>query len=130
MEKEYNKIMSNEELRDFIKNEVLFASEVADLLHVTRQHVLNIVCQGKLVPVKKSRVGNLYLKKDVIEYKNNIRKTSLWDIEKERQDMLDKYIVHCVENNKKEDNIIKDLVEIFNVEEEKAKTMLSSIHRR
>lgn len=55
----------DQHLRDFVANEVLFASEAAKLLGVTTQRLNQLVNLGKVNPVRRSNIGNLYLKADL-----------------------------------------------------------------
>lgn len=61
---------NEEELRHFIKGEALFTSEVAGLLNCTRQYVYKLVKTGKLNPIKTSKSERLFLKSDVLFFKN------------------------------------------------------------
>ncbi|MBB6450423.1 DNA processing protein [Geomicrobium halophilum] len=52
-------------LRPFIEQEVLFASEAADYLGITSQRLNQLVHTGKIRPVRKSSSGNLYVRTDL-----------------------------------------------------------------
>lgn len=61
--------MSNT-LKEFIEHDILFASEVAELLNVTKPHVNNLVSKGLLIPIKQNKAGNLFLRSDIELYRN------------------------------------------------------------
>lgn len=63
------KFSNEKELREFIQHEVLFTSEAADLLNCTRQHIYNLVKQGKLDPVKATSNDRIFLKSDILYLK-------------------------------------------------------------
>lgn len=61
------------ELRKFINEEILFTSEVAELLNCTRQYIYKLVKEGKLEPVKTATKERLFFKSDIL-YFNERRK--------------------------------------------------------
>ena len=62
---------NDQELRYLITHEVLTTAEVADCLKTTKQYVQYLIKEEKLVPVKKDRSINLFLKKDVEKIMQN-----------------------------------------------------------
>lgn len=61
-----------DETRDFIAQEVLFASEAAKYLGISTQRLNQLVHANKLTPVKISRAGTLFLKIDLDERKKEL----------------------------------------------------------
>ncbi|WP_433958778.1 helix-turn-helix transcriptional regulator [Cytobacillus horneckiae] len=61
---------SVEAFKSFIESELLTTREVADLLGCSRQNIKQLVDYKTLVPVKQTSRERLFLKADVIEYKN------------------------------------------------------------
>ena len=67
------------DLKTFIERDILFTSEVAELLNVTKQHINNLVSKGQMVPIKQNRAGNLFLRSEVENYRNkNMSKNILY----------------------------------------------------
>ena len=60
--------MTRKEKVTFINNEILTTNEVAEILQLSRQQVLNLVTDGKLSVVKKTSKGNLFLREDILNY--------------------------------------------------------------
>ena len=70
--------MNRDFLLEVINKEILIGAEVADILGVTRQQVANLVKQQKIVPIKNTPNGNIFLKMDIEEYlrkRNGIKNT-------------------------------------------------------
>lgn len=61
--------MDTETLRLFLKNNLLFSSEAAHLLGVSRPTITNLKNAGELLCVSESSKGDLYLLQDVMKYK-------------------------------------------------------------
>ncbi|WP_337032510.1 DNA-processing protein DprA [Paenibacillus illinoisensis] len=59
------KFDNDEELKKFISDEVLFSSEAANFLDISNQRLNQLVQSGKLEPIKSSKSGSLYLRKDL-----------------------------------------------------------------
>ncbi len=60
---------SKEELANFIKQQVMFSSEVIEYLGVSRQTLNSLVHRGKLVPIKDDKNTKLFLRSDVEDRK-------------------------------------------------------------
>lgn len=56
-----------EELRKLARQNVLSVEEVCSLLQLSRQHVYNLVKDGKLQTLKQTKRGYLFWKPDVLE---------------------------------------------------------------
>ncbi|MEY8742775.1 helix-turn-helix domain-containing protein [Bacillales bacterium AN1005] len=63
------KISNEKELRAYIKEQLLFTSEAAELLECSRQAISSAVKNGTLEPVKDTGKERLFLLSDVIAYK-------------------------------------------------------------
>lgn len=59
-------------VREFVADEVLFASEAADYLGISTQRLNQLVHSGKLEPVRISRAGSLFLKTDLEERRKEV----------------------------------------------------------
>jgi len=59
-------------LRETISQEVLFAREAAQFLNISMQRLNQLVHTGQLKPLKKSPAGTLFLKKDLEERKKSL----------------------------------------------------------
>lgn len=57
--------MQPEELRNFFQEQVLFSNEAANYLGITTQRLNQLVHSGKLTPIKQSKSGTLFLKRDL-----------------------------------------------------------------
>lgn len=60
------KFESNEELKLFIRENIITTMETAALLKCSRQNVDKMVNGDKLIPVKQTRHDKLFLKSDVV----------------------------------------------------------------
>jgi excisionase family DNA binding protein len=60
---------NRKEVEDFVHNEVLTTSEVAEILGVTRQRISQLVSSGKLIAIKKLHGDKLFLRTDVEQKK-------------------------------------------------------------
>lgn len=70
--------MYRDELFDkYIKENMLFTSEVCKILGVSRQQISNLVKQGKLSPLKENANAAIFLKSDIDAY---IAEKMLWNI--------------------------------------------------
>lgn len=70
--------MFRDELFDkYIKENMLFTSEVCEILGVSRQQVSNLVKQGKLFPLKENANAAVFLKSDIDAY---IAEKMSWNI--------------------------------------------------
>lgn len=58
-----------EQLRAFLSDELLFTNEATQLLEITPQRLNQLVHAGKILPVKSSRTGTLFLKRELEERK-------------------------------------------------------------
>lgn len=58
-------IESINDIREFIKNELLFTHEAASFLGISTQRLHQLVQTGKITPVKTSKAGSLFLKIDL-----------------------------------------------------------------
>lgn len=61
----------------YIKEKMLFTSEVCKILGVSRQQVSNLVKQGKLIPLKENPNASIFLKSDTDAY---IAEKMSWNI--------------------------------------------------
>lgn len=61
--------MDTETLRLFLKNNLLFSSEAAQILGVSRPTITNLKNAGELLCVSESSKGDLYLLQDIMKYK-------------------------------------------------------------
>ncbi|MCT2347193.1 helix-turn-helix domain-containing protein [Bacillales bacterium AN1005] len=62
-------ISNEKELRSFIQDQLLFTSEAAELLECSRQAISLAVKNGTLEPVKDTGKERLFLRSDIIAYK-------------------------------------------------------------
>ncbi len=58
--------------RTFLADNLLTTSEVAEVLQMSRQRVVELARQGKLVPIKQSSSGLLFLRADVAAFKDKV----------------------------------------------------------
>ncbi|QDS32548.1 DNA-processing protein DprA [Brevibacillus brevis] len=58
-----------EELRAFLSDELLFTNEATQLLEITPQRLNQLVHSGKIIPIKSSKTGTLFLKRELEERK-------------------------------------------------------------
>ncbi|HGO9421107.1 TPA: DNA-processing protein DprA [Bacillus cereus] len=63
-----------EQIKEFIANEVLITSEATKFLNISSQRLHQLIQSGKLVPIKTTKSGSLFLKKDLEERKDEIIK--------------------------------------------------------
>ncbi|AJH84191.1 MULTISPECIES: helix-turn-helix domain-containing protein [Bacteria] len=63
---------SKEEVKDFIKSEVLVTSEAMEILDVSRSRMSVLIKTGKLEPVKKLGNVSLFLRADIEEKKKEL----------------------------------------------------------
>lgn len=56
---------NNEELRQFIADNIITTSEATDILGCSRQYINQLVKENKLIPIKKINYITLFLKSDV-----------------------------------------------------------------
>lgn len=70
------KISNEKEFRSFIKEELLFTSEAAELLDCSRQAISAAVKKGMLEPIKDTGKERLFLRSDVMAYKEHKEKRS------------------------------------------------------
>lgn len=68
--------MNEEYLRTRIRQDVLFGTEAAELLGVSKQQISNLVAQKKLTPIRQTKAGNLYLRQDLLEYLERKKKNN------------------------------------------------------
>lgn len=68
--------------RNIVKNNALSTSEVAEILEVTKQTVLNYVNEGKLAVLKKSQSGHIFYKPDVLKFRFERMGNSLYSNQK------------------------------------------------
>lgn len=60
------------DVRDVIKNEIMFAREAAEYLQISMQRLNQLVHSGKLSPVKQSSAGTLFIKSDLDDRKKDL----------------------------------------------------------
>ena len=58
---------SRAERREQIKNEILFSSEVQEILGFSRERLRQIVQAGRITPIRKG----IYLKDDIMAFKKS-----------------------------------------------------------
>ncbi|MGE6505038.1 helix-turn-helix domain-containing protein [Bacillus cereus] len=63
---------SKEEVKNFIKSEVLVTSEAMEILDVSRSRMSVLIKTGKLEPVKKLGNVSLFLRADIEEKKKEL----------------------------------------------------------
>lgn len=63
-----------EQMKEFISNEVLVTSEATKFLNISSQRLHQLIQNGKIVPIKTTKSGSLFLKKDLEERKDDILK--------------------------------------------------------
>jgi DNA processing protein len=61
-----------EQLRAFLSEELLFTNEATQLLEITPQRLNQLVHAGKILPIKSSRTGTLFLKRELEERKKEL----------------------------------------------------------
>jgi len=53
------------ELKNFISNNIISTSEAAEILNCSRQYINQLVKENKLIPIKKVNYITLFLKSDI-----------------------------------------------------------------
>ena len=53
------------ELKEFIRNNVLTTTEATEMLDCSRQYINKLVSENKLIPIKKISNVTLFLKSDI-----------------------------------------------------------------
>ncbi|AJQ62686.1 hypothetical protein BTT_63750 (plasmid) [Bacillus thuringiensis serovar morrisoni str. 4AA1] len=71
------KFSSKEEMENFIKNEVLTTSEVAEILGIGRDRVNRLIREGKLKPLKKVGSVCLFMRSYILEKELEYKKLRL-----------------------------------------------------
>lgn len=61
--------MTNEELRNFIKEKIVNTNQAAEMLDCTRQNIDRLVKNGKLIPIVIYPRDKIFLKADILERK-------------------------------------------------------------
>lgn len=69
--------MESEYLKEFIKKNIMFGSEVSELLGVTKQQVNRLARSGKIDIVKEGPNAFLFMREDVLAYMEEKRKNNL-----------------------------------------------------
>lgn len=69
--------MDREYMRNLIKKNVLVVSEVSDMLGVSKQQINNLIKKNKLLPVKETPNGYLFLRDDIYDYSQQKIKLNL-----------------------------------------------------
>lgn len=84
--------MTNEEIRNIIRENVLTTSQVCDLLGISRQQLHNLIIEEKLIPTLKLHYGNIFIKEDVKEYivKYKPKYLKIYELLKSQYDMQQK----------------------------------------
>jgi hypothetical protein len=59
-----------DDMKAFVRSNVINTTEVTEILHCSRQNVDDLVRRKKLKPIKSFPKGNLFLKSDVIQRVN------------------------------------------------------------
>lgn len=60
------KFNNDEELKNFINENIISTAEAIEILGCSRQNLDNLVKQKKLIPVKSINYIRLYLKSDIL----------------------------------------------------------------
>lgn len=63
--------MNNDDIREYMRVNILTTSEAAEFLQVSRQRISAIVKNGEIDPVKYNSQGMLFLRSDIQKYKMN-----------------------------------------------------------
>lgn len=56
---------TDEEIKQFISENIISTGEAAEILGCTRQYINHLVKENKLIPIKKINYITLFLKSDV-----------------------------------------------------------------
>lgn len=56
---------TDEDLKQFVTNNIISTGEAAELLGCSRQYINQLVKENKLIPIKKINYITLFLKSDV-----------------------------------------------------------------
>ncbi|UZD72920.1 helix-turn-helix domain-containing protein [Bacillus siamensis] len=65
-------LRGRQEVEDFIKNEVLSTTEVAEILDVNKQRMSKLIKDGRIEPVKKIGNTSLFLRQDAEALKGEL----------------------------------------------------------
>jgi len=65
---------SQEELTEFIRNEIINTSEALEILQCSRQNLNNLVQRGVLNPIKDLPRDRLFYREDIVKRKNDMDK--------------------------------------------------------
>ncbi|WP_017696940.1 helix-turn-helix domain-containing protein [Bacillus subtilis] len=65
-------LKSRQEVEDFIHNEVLSTTEVAEILNVNKQRMSALINTERIIPVKKIGRTGLFLRQDVEDLKKEL----------------------------------------------------------
>ncbi|WP_312095985.1 helix-turn-helix domain-containing protein [Niallia sp.] len=65
---------NDRELRTYLENELVFSSEVTELLGCTKEYIHDCVKKGVLEPVKADSKERVFLRSDIIALINRKRK--------------------------------------------------------
>lgn len=124
---------NDEQMKAFIANEVLVTSEATKFLNISSQRLHQLVQTGKLTPIKTTKSGSLFLKKDLEERKDDILKNlknkvsnpiTLKKFENVRTDLLQEavnyFTIHylCKHSDKKTKIAYKKIENNFDIENE------------
>lgn len=71
------KDLSDDEIREIVKDNVLTTAQVVELLGVTRQHLNNLMKQGKIKATLETANGYLFVVADIKDYVVKYKKTHL-----------------------------------------------------
>ncbi|SFP17238.1 DNA-processing protein DprA [Salibacterium halotolerans] len=63
---------NTKELKNFLYDEILIASEALIILGITSQRLHQFIKSGRIEPIKKTKAGTLYLKSEIYELKNEL----------------------------------------------------------
>lgn len=61
---------SNDELKNFISENIVSTAETAEILGCSRQYVNQLISEKKLTPIKKINKITLFLKSDILNLMN------------------------------------------------------------
>ncbi|KDE21635.1 DNA-binding protein [Bacillus subtilis] len=65
-------LRGRQEVEDFIHNEVLSTTEVAEILNVNKQRMSALINTERIIPVKKIGRTSLFLRQDVEDLKKEL----------------------------------------------------------
>ncbi|WP_440615094.1 helix-turn-helix domain-containing protein [Bacillus subtilis] len=69
-------LRGRQEVEDFIHNEVLSTTEVAEILDVNKQRMSALINTERIIPVKKIGRTSLFLRQDVEDLKKELEANS------------------------------------------------------